>query len=298
MAHATVAFTLHALGELVESRQQFEEVSRLYDVTQHSRYVQLYRLDPGLHSASEMTRTLWLLGYPDQARRKVDETLALASSLSSPLSLAFCQLFAVWLYQWFHEPERAKAVGDACIALCDEQAIMLERAWVVCPYGLAIAELGRVEEGIAHIRAGLDIQLSIGSQIARTQCLANFAEALLLAGRREESLGAVEEALTVSDRAGEGFYLAELWRLRGELVKMQGNKSEAESCLQRAIEIARQQAAKSLELRASASLARLWQGQGKHEEAREILAGVYSWFTEGFDTADLKEAASLLRKLS
>lgn len=188
MAHATLAFTLHAQGELIACRQEFEEVSKLYDVVQHSRYVQLYRLDPGIHSASEMARTLWLLGFPDQACRKIEETLTLAKPLSSPLSLAFCQLFAALLYQQLHQPERAREIGAACIALCDEQAIMLERAWVMCPYGWAVAELGRIEEGIAHIRAGLDTQLSIGSQIARTQCLANFAEALRNAGRTEEAL--------------------------------------------------------------------------------------------------------------
>ena len=105
---------------------------------------------------------------------------------------------------------------------------------------------------------------------------------------------AVEDGLAVSQRHGEPFYDAELWRLKGELVKMQDKTAEAEGCFQKAIKIARQQAAKSLELRASTSLARLWQGQGKHKEAQQMLGGVYSWFTEGFDTADLKEAAYLL----
>lgn len=298
MAHATMAFTLHALGELVESRQQFEEVSRVYDVTQHSRYIELYRLDPGLHSAGEMSRTLWLLGYPDQARRKIEDALTLAKSLSSPLSMAFCQTFAGWLYQQLQEPEKAMEIGAAGIALCDEQAILLERAWIMDPYGWAVAELGRVEEGIRYIRESLAAQLSFGSQVARPQGLAVFAEALWHAGRSEEALQAVEEGLDVSNRNGERYYDAELWRLRGELVKMQDKTSEAESCFRKALEISRQQAAKSLELRASTSLARLWQAQAKHNEARQLLCEIYSWFTEGFDTADLKEAASLLAKLS
>lgn len=298
MAHATLAFTLHGQGELIACRQEFEEVSKLYDVVQHSRYVQLYRLDPGIHSASEMARTLWLLGFPDQACRKIEETLTLAKALSSPLSLAFCQLFAALLYQQLHQPERAREIGAACIALCDEQAIMLERAWVMCPYGWAVAELGRIEEGIAHIRAGLDTQLSIGSQIARTQFLANFAEALRNAGRTEEALQAVEEGLAVSNRNGERYYDAELWRLKSELLKTQDKAGEAEPCFHKAIDIARHQSAKSLELRACMSLARLWQKQGKQLEAQQVLGEIYAWFTEGFDTADLKEATSLLGELS
>jgi DNA-binding winged helix-turn-helix (wHTH) protein/tetratricopeptide (TPR) repeat protein len=297
-AHGAMGFSFHHQGELLASRHEFEEVARLYEVRQHSRYVQLYRLDFGVHSESEMVRTLWLLGFPDQASRKAEETLALARALSSPLSLAFCQLFAAWLYQELREPEKTREIGEACIALCDEQGIMLERAWVMCPYGWALAELGRIEEGISHIRTGLDTQLSVGAQVARTQCLANFAEALRRAGRTEEALQAVEGGLAVSERNGETYYDAELWRLKGELLKMQGKTEEAESCFHKAIEIARQQAAKSLELRACTSLARLWKQNGKRKEAEQLLSEIYAWFTEGLDTADLREAESLLDELS
>ncbi len=297
-AHATLGFTLHQQGELLACRQHFEEGFRVYDVAQHNHYVQLYRLDPGLHAQAEMTRTLWLLGFPDQARQKMEESLTLARALSSPLSLAFCQLFAAWLCQQLHQPEKIIEIGAACIALCEEQAIQLERAWVMCPYGWAIAEVGRVEEGLSHIRAGLDTQLSIGAQVARTQGLANFVEALWHAGRTQEAFAAVEEGLAVSNRNGEPFYDAELWRLKGELFKMQGKAADVECCFQKAIEIARQQAAKSLELRASTSLARLWQQQNRSREAQRLLGDIYAWFTEGFDTADLKEASSLLGELS
>ena len=297
-AHATLAFTLHAQGELLRCHQQFMQALHFYDPAKHSRYVQLYRLDPGIHSQSELTRTLWLLGYPDRARRKLEEALTLASSLSSPLSMAFCQLFAAWLYQQLGQPEKAREIGEVCIALCDEQAIMLERAWVMCPCGWAVAELGRIDEGLSLARAGLDAQLSVGSQVARPQGLANFAEALWHAGRTEEGLAAVEEGLDVSNRNGERYYDAELWRLKGELLLPQDKTAEAEQCFQRAIEISRQQSAKSLELRASTSLARLWKTHGKRKEAQQLLAEIHSWFTEGFETADLQKAASLLDQLS
>jgi adenylate cyclase len=202
--HAVMGFTLHHQGELVACRQHFEEASRLYDVAQHSRYVQLYRLDPGVHAESEMVRTLWLLGFPDQARRKSEETMALARELSSPLSLAFCQCFAAFLRQNLHQPEKAREVGEACIALCEEHGILLERAWVECPYGWAIAELGQVEEGISHIHAGLDSQLAVGAEVARPQFQAMLAEASWRAGRTQAALEAVEDGIAASDRTGTG----------------------------------------------------------------------------------------------
>ena len=124
-----------------------------------------------------------------------------------------------------------------------------------------------------------------------------MTETLWHAGRTQEALDAVEEGLAVSERNGERYYDAELWRLKGELLKLQEATPEAEACFQKAIEIARQQAAKSLELRASTSLASLWQKQGKQKEAHRALSGIYEWFTEGFDTADLVDAKALLAEL-
>ncbi len=297
-SHVASAMSLLHQGELVASRQQFEEVTRLYDVAQHERYVQLYRLDPAIHAAAQMVRLLWLLGFPDQARRKSEETVALARGLSSPLSLAFLENFTAQLYQNLRQPDKAREFAEACMALCDEQAIQLERAWVQCWYGWAIAELGETEDGLSQMRCALDTQLSIGAEVARPHSLAILTEALWHAGRTKEALQAVEEGLTVSDRHDERYYDAELWRLKGELMKMQDKAEEAESCFHKAIQIARQQAAKSLELRACTSLAHLWQKQGNRKEAQQLLGETYSWFTEGFDTADLKQAASLLGELS
>ncbi len=297
-AHTTSAFTFHNQGDLVSAHKQFEEASRHYDPAQHSHYLQLYRLDPGVQAESAMVQNLWLLGFPDQARRKLEETLALAHTVSIPLSLTFCQVFAAFLYHDLRQPEEAREIGEACIALCNEQAMVLQRAWVVCPYGWAVAELGQVEEGISQIRAGLDTQLSMGAEVARPQFQAMLAEALWHAGRTEEAVKAVEDGLDTSSRNGYRYYDAKLLRLRGELFNTQGKTMEAEACFQKAILTAHQQASKSLELRASTSLARLWQKQGKRKEAQQLLGEIYAWFTEGFDTADLREAASLLDELA
>lgn len=296
--HVALAMTRLHQGELVASREHFEEVIRLYDVTQHGRYMQLYRLDPAVHCASQMIRLLWLLGFPDQALRKAEESVALARRLSSLLSLAHMQLYAAQLYQNLRQPEKARDYGQACIALCDEHAIQLERAWAECWYGWAIAELGETDAGLSLMRSALATQLSIGARVARGYCQAVRAQALWHAGHTEEGLQAVEDGLAVSEQNGEPFYSADLWRLKGELLKMQGGTEEAEHCFKKAIEMARRQAAKSLELRAATSLARLWQEQDKRQEAQQVLTEIHAWFTEGFETADLKQAELLLAELS
>lgn len=297
-SHNAMAMSRLHQGELVASRQHFDEVIKLYDVSQHGRYLQLYRFDPAIHAAAQLVRLLWLLGFPDQARRKAEETLALARTLSSPLSLAFCEMFAAQLYQNLRLPEKTKEHGQACIDICDEHAIQLERAWVECWYGWAIAELGETDDGFSLMRSAVATQLSIGARVARGYSQAVRAEALWHAERADEGLQALEDGLAVAKQNGEPFYDADLWRVKGELLKMQGGIEEAERCFNKAIEIARQQAAKSLELRASTSLARLWQKHGKRKEAQQLLGKIYTWFTEGFDTADIQQAGLLLEELS
>lgn len=298
MAHWPLAFVFQHTGELVASREHFEQTLRYYERAKHNRYLELYKIEVGILAQGEMVRTLWLLGFPDQAIRRMEEALVLAREVSIPVTLAFCQRHSAMFYQNLRQPENARNIGEACIALCEEHGIMLERAWVGCPYGWAIAQLGQIEEGILHIRAGLAAQLSVGAEVVRSQFQAMLAETLWHAGRAEEGLQAVEDALEVSKRNAESIYDAELWRLKGELLNTQDKTVEAESCFERAIKIARQQAAKSLELRASTSFARLRQKQGKRTEASRLLGEIYGWFTEGFDTADLKEAALLLEELS
>ena len=295
--HLAMTITLHHQGELLPAHRHFEELTKVYDPSLQQRYVQLYGMDPGIHAEALMVRLLWLLGFPDQARRKIVDTLGAAQLRSSPLSFTFFQMFATFGYQGLREPESAKELGAACIAHCDEQGIQAEKAWAMVPYGWALTELNDVDRGISLIRAGLAAQLAVGVKSARTQSLAILADALRHAGRMEAAQEAIEEGLAASERNGERFFDAELWRLKGVLTAKQ-EVGAAELCFRNAIDISRQQAAKSLELRASTSLARHWLAEGKRAEAHRLLAGVYSWFTEGFDTADLREAASLMKELS
>jgi predicted ATPase len=190
------------------------------------------------------------------------------------------------------------------MALASEQGFPQWVALGTIQRGWALAEQGLGEEGIAQMHQGLAAFRATGSEIARPWFLARLAEAYGKGGQTEEGLNTVAEALAHVHAHGEHLCKAELYRLQGTLTlqsKVQGLQSkveEAEEYFQRAIEIARQQQAKSLELRAAMSLARLWQRQDKRTEARELLAPIYSWFTEGFDTADLQEAKALLEELA
>jgi predicted ATPase len=172
--------------------------------------------------------------------------------------------------------------------------------------GCALAEQGQAEEGIAQLRNGLAAFRALGSGLLIPYCLSLLAEAYGKAGQAKEGLRALAEALAQVDKTSERFYEAEMYRLKGELTLAQSSiqglassvQKETEECFWKAIEIAEHQQAKSLELRAVMSLARLWQSQGKKEEARQLLAEIYNWFTEGFDTKDLQEAKVLLAELS
>jgi predicted ATPase len=167
-----------------------------------------------------------------------------------------------------------------------------------CFLGGALVLLGQVQEGLAQVREGIGIVRSRGVAVGLSVALASLAEVQARVGRSEEALAALAEALAFSEQTDERYPEAELYRLGGELLLMQGNETEAEISLHQAIEVARRQQAKSWELRATTSMARLWQQQGRIEEARHLLAEIYAWFTEGFDTPDLTEARTLLEEIS
>jgi predicted ATPase len=166
--------------------------------------------------------------------------------------------------------------------------------------GWALAVQGQGEEGLAQIRQGLAAYRAIGAEILLPHMLALLAETYGQAEQPEAGLAALAEALRLVDKTGERTWEAELHRLRGELLLARSaeNQLEVEACLHNALDVARRRQAKSLELRAAMSLSRLWKRQGKHPEARQLLAPIYGWFTEGFDTADLQEARALLEELS
>jgi len=295
-AHAHVGTLLHMKGEFVEAHDHLERAVALHDPLQAMSYVAIYRVDPGLGARGQSVTNLYLLGYLDQANRRVEETLSLARQGPSRVAEGVPLVFAAFFYQFVGQADEVLRVADECLALAREYSMPEQQAWASCIRGWAIAEMGRVVEGIAETRAGLAQLRAMGAVHAFPYFLAVLAEAATRGGKIEEGLAAISEGVEAAEKHGDHLYDAELLRLRGELLLKQdvGNAPKAEACFCAAIEIAGRQAAKALELRAALSLTRLRLRQGRGNEVRELLGGIYGWFTEGFHTPDLKEAAALL----
>jgi predicted ATPase len=305
-AYCALGHPLFDLGEFSAARAVYERGIALYDSHQHSSLAFVYGYDPKMDSLAHLAWVLWYLGYPDQAREKSQQAVALARELSHPFSLAHALDSAAMLHQHCGERQAVQERVEAALTLSTEQGFALTLAWETCLGGWIRAERGQREEGIAQIRQGLAAFWDTGGEVLRPYFLALLAEECGKAGPLEEGLAVLAEALAITHKNQDRFYEAELYRLKGELTLKQSRveslassaQKEAEGCFHKAIAIARRQNAKSLELRAVMSLARLWQQQGKQSEAHKLLSEVYNWFTEGFDTKDLQEAKALLEELA
>jgi predicted ATPase len=238
-----------------------------------------------------------LLGYPDKALASIAESLALAERIAHPFTLGLALLLSSQVYLNRREPERALRQLDAAEALAAEQRLSL----ITEPgmlRGAALLGQGAVDEAIARIREGVARWTRLGRTIHLPYGLAFLAEGLARHGDRAAALAASREGLEIAGATGEHMWDVELHRITGTVLLAENKLDEGQASLQQALRIAQAQQAKSLELRAATSLARLWGEQGRRTEARDLLAPVYGWFTEGFDTADLKEAKALLEELT
>ena len=224
----------------------------------------------------------------------------LAQQLAHSYSLGFALNWAAIFHQLRRKVRATQECAEATISLATYQGFPQRQANGAIQRGWALAHQGRAQEGIAQIHQSLGAHRATVAAIAGSYFLALLAEAYGTIGEPDEGLTVLTEALALVDTTGERWYEPELHRLKGALLLQQasGNSTEAETCFHHALDIARSQQAKSFELRTATNLARLWQQQGKHQEAHDLLAPVYYWFTEGFDTADLKDAKALLDELA
>jgi TOMM system kinase/cyclase fusion protein len=300
-AHHALWATLVWSGEFAAARAHLEQGSALYDPQQHHAHARLYGHDPGVCGLSCAALSLWSLGYPDQALQSLHEALTLAQALAHPPSLAPALDFATMLHQSRREQQATYERAEALMALATAQGFAQHVALATIMRGWVLAAQGQGAEGTAQMRQGLAAYQATGTERRRPYYLALLAEAYGSLGQTAEGLSLLAEALATVDRTGERGWAAELHRLQGELLLAQAGErqrvSEAEACLHQALDVARRQQAKSWELRAATSLSRLWQQQGKRAAAHALLAPIYGWFTEGFDTADLQEAKALLEAL-
>ena len=295
-----VGATLLLLGAVATAHTHYTQSITLYNLQQRRASTPLYGDDPGVVSHSRAAWVLWYLGYPDQGKARNDEAVTLAQQIAHPLSLGFALFFAAMLHQFRREVRAAQVRAEAAISLAEEQGFPIWRARGIVLRGWALAHQRQAKEGIEQINQGLIDYRATGAEINRSYFLALLAEAHGTLGEPAAGLAVLTEALALVDTTGERWYKPELYRLKGVLLLPQSldNQAEAETCFYQAITIAQNQQAKSFELRAAMSLARLWQQQGKRQEAHDLLGPVYHWFTEGFDTADLQEAKALLEGLA
>jgi predicted ATPase len=300
-AHHTLGVTSFNLGEFAPAQAHFEHGIALYHPQQHRSHAVLYGgHDPGVCCLSQGACVLWFLGYPDRALQRMHEALTLGQELAHPHSLAIALHFAAELHQLRREGQAAQERAEMEIALSGKQSSAQWLARGTILRGWALAWQGQGAEGLAQMCQGLSAFRATGAEGRRTCFLALLAEGYRGTGEVKEGLRVLAEALAAAHNRGEHYCEAELHRLTGELLLLQSadQHAEAEACFHQALAIARRQQAKSWELRAAMSLSRLWQQHGKQAEARALLAPIYGWFTEGFETADLQEAKALLDALA
>jgi predicted ATPase len=315
IAHHLLGQTWYFQGEFISARTHLEQGLAVYNFQQHHSLAFLYGTDPGEHCLCFAAYVLWSLGYPDQALRSIHKALALAQQFSHPFNLAFIMNSVVIVHQMRREVQATQEWAEKTLALCHEQGFALLVSIEQVIQGWALAEQGQGEKGTTQIRQGVIAHQATGAVMGRAYYLLLLAEACGKTGEVEEGLDALAEVLDFVEKTGERRHEAELYRLRGQLTLQKLSvvssqlsvtdprpltpdpQGEAEACFLKALDIARKQQAKSLELRAATSLARLWQQQGKRKEAHQMLAEIYNWFTEGFDTKDLQEAKALLGEL-
>lgn len=319
-AYSALGVSLIWLGEFVPGLSILEQGLALYDPQMHHPNV---LQDPGVTYLIFAAWGLWYLGYPDQALKRSHEAIVLAQNLSHPYSLAGALLVASQVHQLRGEVQAVQERAEEALTLSTDQGFLLWLANGAYMKGWALAVQGHGEEGIAQMREGIASYRATGAEIVRPYMLGLLAQAYGSVGQVEKGLAAIGEALIAVRDGEQGMWEAEVYWLKGELTLQKGARGwrletrppssqasslqplvskevaqEAEGYFLKAIEIAQRQQAKSLELRAVMSLARLWQRQSKKAEARQLLAEIYGWFTEGFDTKDLREARALLENLA
>jgi predicted ATPase len=328
-AYHALGENLYLIGELTSARSYLEQGIALYAPQQsHALGPQAKPFLNAVMSCQAFAALAqWLLGYPDQALKTIYEAHPLVQEMAVPIAQAGVSLLTAFVHRARQEVQVAREKAEVTIALAMEHGNPLYYAEGTFVRGWALAEQGQIQEGLEQMRQGIAVFRAAGAAIGLSDHMAALVEPSLKIGQAEEAFTALAEAFAIADKNGERIVEAELYRLKGVLTLQGANQmnsrrvgnahqsmsnaeavpvgcahpteeSEAEACFRKAIDISRKQQAKSLELRAVMSLSRLWQQQGKKTEAHQMLAEIYNWFTEGFDTRDSQEAKALLAELS
>jgi tetratricopeptide (TPR) repeat protein len=298
-AHFALGVGALNVGQFGSALGHLEQAIALHDPGQRIELAFLSGTDPAAACRIYAARALWFLGYPDRALATSQEALNLAHRSTPRTTLAYTIHLAAALHTYRREPREVRRFADMAMTLAGEHGFERWQVGGLMRRGWALAHQGAALEGIAQLREGLAIW---GSQLGRSHLLGLLAEAHGIAGEADAGLQVLDEALAIAQEKSERQDEAELHRLRGELLLQRDpaahGHGETEACFRTAIDVARRQGAKMLELRAATSLSRLWQRGDRRAEARQMLAAIHAWFTEGFDTQDLREARTQLDALA
>ena len=300
LGHRLMANSLLVTGDIAESRTHYDQAIALYDPAEHRQLATRFGQDHQVSALSYRAIGLWLLGYPEAARADTERALNCAREINQSATLLFALLHGSLTDTLCGDYAAATAKVDEIVALADEKGASFWKVPGVMNRGCVLILTGNAHDAVQIMTSGITAYRSTGSTLWMPWYLAELARAYAQLDRFDDAWRCIGEAMAAMDTTKERWREADIHRIAGEiaLTSPERDVAKAEACFERALAIACEQKAKSWELRAAISMAQLWRDQGKRNEARELLTPVYCWFTQGFDTRDLKEAKSLLDELT
>jgi class 3 adenylate cyclase/predicted ATPase len=299
IGHRLMGTTLTATGDIAQARAHHDQGIALYEPAKHRPLVTRFGQDAGVTGLSFRSLTLWFLGYPEAALADVDHALKIAREIGQAATLMFALAVTNFTLIFSRSCAAARARINELIALADEKGALQRKAEGITQKGCVLALVGEASDSVQMINSGMTAWQSTGATVWVPLYLSYLAMAYAQLGQVDDASRCIGEAITTMETTKERWYEAEVYRVAGEIaLKSPERATKAQAYFERALAIARVQQAKSWELRVAMSMARLWRDQGKRDEARDFLAPVYGWFTQGLDTRDLKEAKALLDALA
>ena len=299
IGHRLMGLSLLHTGDIAGGRAHLDRAIMLYDPAEHRPLATRFGQEVGAASLSWKSMASWLLGHPQAALAETEHALKVAREAGHSATLIYVLNFSTWHHIHRGNYAAANALADEFVTLVDENRVVVLGAWGMMQRGCILALTGKALEAVQTITSGITAMRSAGTTMWMPLWFSHLAKANAEIGQFGNARRCIGEAMTAVETTKETWYEAEVTRIAGEiaLLSPESDVAKAEACFGRALAVAREQQAKSWELRTSASLARLWQSQGKRQNAYELLAPVYGWFTEGFDTKDLLDAKALLTEL-
>jgi class 3 adenylate cyclase/predicted ATPase len=299
VGHRLIAMSAMHTGDIAGSRSHFDRSIALYDPAEHRSLAPRFGQDIGVAALGFRGTALWLLGYPELALADAERGISDAQEIKHGPTSMYALERSVNIYNHCGNYTEASKRADEIVALANQMGVGFWKAFGMLWQGIGSALTGNAVDAVQKISSAINFYRSMGSTLRLPEFLWYLAKAHAQLGQMDDAWRCVDEAITIMRASGETWLEAELHRVSGEIALMGGNPDgeKAEVYFNRALEVSRQQQAKSWELRAAMSMARHWRDQGKPQQARELLAPIYGWFTEGFDTLDLKQAKALLDEL-